>query len=825
MTFLPHSAWLQTADIAKEREHTQFRLFADNISLPVSNKTTLYDATIDAWTKAMKTLDSLVQGEPHRIDDGAVLLGLSAWHLYPDIYSAEVDKLAKQDDPLINFGGIITLGLKNRDDDGRGIFWSLPLSQARYYGDPAVATRHTGLKESQITFDDFTFVVLGSAMGGWQASSFELDVSLDLIRRVFGSLREVSRFISLDRSDEAWLAALDAAAFEYSRSRDITRLQLTRLINFGQRRCIRFLSRDCDRPAPVFGLTNLVSLMEAFSSDNFGRIALLRVWANMILDPEILPFCTIRYFARQEMGISRRATFAKVTQSEHSYRPNKRQRRDSQPTGHQSATLDTAPHWQDDTDDMDAHILFNDPFWTGFAKGDEEYDSKADVVIPSTNGEEREHHYYVCGRSDLAAVYVNRSCERGIPQRDVNTLTLTELTSLIKTGVLSELQIVRGLHTTLQQFSDGHYFRSLRAFDAAKQLYSGLNGARVDLQVTSRILNTARWWTKMSSATKSILPVTLACITYFESGGLDIDPDSIGSHTFALCHLGSIFVAASLLADPSGTETHAALLTYPHFAPMQKIIGNVGRPGLGFLVTPANPRMRKVAYDSWHMIAHEPFDGTTQDNFSKTSLHLSFTGYELPLDVGSRGRRDAPGYFLETAVSVYDGREWVADIDVLAALPKFVTLFEVKDCQHSSDVKTTPPRSCHPIVSVDTWLELLDPPGNNAVLRAHKNPIARLAAAALATRRCRETVVLPSVMCWGCHGEKIRLMFLEKPPVASQLEKAKQDFEEDDESPEFYVTWRRDDGSDYAFNMLPVAEEESESGQDISLNGGVILIQ
>lgn len=54
------------------------------------------------------------------------------------------------------------------------------------------------------------------------------------------------------------------------------------------------------------------------------------------------------------------------------------------------------------------------------------------------------------------------------------------------------------------------------------------------------------------------------------------------------------------------------------------------------------------------------------DCFTDTSLHLSFTEYELPVDTGTHGGRDHSAYYLESLVSVCDGQDWIADLDVLS---------------------------------------------------------------------------------------------------------------------------------------------------------------
>ena len=89
----------------------------DNISLPVSTHDNLYTAVIDAWTRALQALENLVKGTPQGTDNGAILLGLSSWHLYPDILLAGSNQYIDQADKLITRGGIITIGLEAKDDD------------------------------------------------------------------------------------------------------------------------------------------------------------------------------------------------------------------------------------------------------------------------------------------------------------------------------------------------------------------------------------------------------------------------------------------------------------------------------------------------------------------------------------------------------------------------------------------------------------------------------------------------------------------------------------------------------------------------------------
>jgi hypothetical protein len=60
-------------------------LIINNINLPVSNNMSVYKSIMDTWGLAMISMNNLVKGISQRVQNGALLLGLSAWHLYPDM--------------------------------------------------------------------------------------------------------------------------------------------------------------------------------------------------------------------------------------------------------------------------------------------------------------------------------------------------------------------------------------------------------------------------------------------------------------------------------------------------------------------------------------------------------------------------------------------------------------------------------------------------------------------------------------------------------------------------------------------------------------------
>jgi hypothetical protein len=196
-----------------------------------------------------------------------------------------------------------------------------------------------------------------------------------------------------------------------------------------------------------------------------------------------------------------------------------------------------------------------------------------------------------------------------------------------------------------------------------------------------------------------------------------MDPANLEG-AMAISHGDSIFVSQRLLLDPSAENPEC---------PVQRIVGNVGKPGLVVLVAPQAPEVRSHAAGSWNLVNHAQFDGKFEDSFSSTTLHLAFTGYELPVDVKERGSRDHEAFLVETLISVYDRGVWIADLDVLKGLEQY----RYGWVDHSTKIPRTVRK---PLISIDNWYELLDKPLSDGVVRARKNAFARLAIATVAAQ-------------------------------------------------------------------------------------------
>ncbi|KAH8878796.1 hypothetical protein GQ53DRAFT_620810, partial [Thozetella sp. PMI_491] len=232
----------------------------------------------------------------------------------------------------------------------------------------------------------------------------------------------------------------------------------------------------------------------------------------------------------------------------------------------------------------------------------------------------------------------------------------------------------------------------------------------------------------------------LACVTMFDTGTLDVSPGEL-TNVFAVSSGNSIYAVSPLLTDPYD-DCRKFELTH--------LIGNIGRAGVAMMIPPTNPRIFKPGLETWNLINHSRFDRTCEDYFSKTSMHLSFTGYEQPVASAiSLGAQDLEACYMEALVSVYDGSKWVADLDVMTGLTssKIDRLTWISPQRRCSHNVTEPPSW----VSIDSWDELVEMTAGCNIVRAHGNSLARLAAAVVSVQKDVEACYLaPAEVCYAC---------------------------------------------------------------------------
>jgi hypothetical protein len=419
-------------------------------------------------------------------------------------------------------------------------------------------------------------------------------------------------------------------------------------------------------------------------------------------------------------------------------------------------------------------------------------------------------------RNKHKAGFETKPCASDLPRLEnalKSTCTMKESLEIFNTGTLDIDQLAfyleylskswlpsdlfkmryRGeLGNLLTQTKEIHpnHITALRGLLLATQIYNKLDGATIPLSILSNPLNSGLWippevgslsdfdaenqqalqrvpsdisvlstsdelnsdtsstseaWESSADDEKFLTrEQTWSCIALFEAG-TNVHPEGL-KHVIAMAWENSIFVTNLLLSDPS--DTHSA-------HSIKRIIGNVGRAGLTMMVAPDKPQIRAPS-NCFSLVNHQEYDGKREDNFEKTSLHLSFTQWNVPLvsaTTSERGAIDQDVFFLESVVSVHDQGVWVADLDVLKLLDSNTATGRSygiinPECHCQSRDTANRVAQC---TSIDTWDELLDLPESVAVFRAKGNWVARLAAVSILRQKANGHIIVcgEGEICWN----------------------------------------------------------------------------
>ena len=299
------------------------------------------------------------------------------------------------------------------------------------------------------------------------------------------------------------------------------------------------------------------------------------------------------------------------------------------------------------------------------------------------------------------------------------------------------------------------YLKSLSALAVAEKVYEPLNEATINPAIVSTPISNTQWAENAVPQVNATARVsinrqaTFACISYLETGCLDLRPSQF-ENVLAISSGDSIYVAAPLLYDPAEEQSEHAI---------RRLSGNVGKAGLILLVPPADPQVLQTSIDQWKIIDRNNFTGKFENTFTGTSLHLSFTDWSIPVDVGEtgRGRRDAEAHLVESLVSVHDRSRWIADLDVLGALSKGSSqpdhkVFYRPRCKHANATALDPTTATQNLVTINNWEEFLEHPECPAVAMAHDNWEAKLALAVLGVRR-GDRVYVNDMICRECFAD------------------------------------------------------------------------
>ena len=385
---------------------------------------------------------------------------------------------------------------------------------------------------------------------------------------------------------------------------------------------------------------------------------------------------------------------------------------------------------------------------------------------PCQNTNQTPWFHYLYGDINGAAIFVLEG--KGVLISLIRTVKQDSLDmySLFEAERMEPYTVVRQLaeHFQTAEVETDPYMQSAKAVSTAAMIYRNFPDATIDIRVLQCRLWQSQWvrstashisrsqyqMTTAHATPPSLKPYSLdqacafACVTMFESGHYDINPVEL-ENVMALSSGDSLYVGAVLLCDPSVNSSAGTI---------KRIAGNIGRPGIAFLVPPVEPLIKSVSINEWPQLGQVEFDGELKDCFKSTSLHLSFTGASTPVNVKFSGVQDTDVHILETLVSVHDGGKWIADLNILKTFRSFELLC-IPLCanrQHRSE-KMSPSDQ---MTSIETWLAMIDELDRCiCFVQTRGNWEARLAATSISVAKGYLTVVLPKEVCWKCYDDNI----------------------------------------------------------------------
>ncbi len=819
-------AWLQVADNSSvKQQQKRVELIANNLSVAVqtqvtpdgmtisaSGKRMVYGSVLHNFRTALLALDSLVSGKPQRILDGGVLLGLTSWHLYPDlVILGPKTKDVFQKDLLVAPCGVATLSIAyDEDPNGNqdGVYWSLPLSSLRYYG--TVQRERSSFRDSKkLSFPEFQALILGASLGSldglsaaagilkciWKFSFSVYQDTLQKVQRTPACLdwSVKSHVINMDIGKPMWempkegipqlgtvmehlhiLSPLIGGIELYLSGAKEESAKALQLIRYGANSAASWIGnkRHSSDP-PFFGVADLAFTLGAIRTSGDRVRVLKRIWQSHCSPSE---GCIIRFYREDNTWSYTSLSSAKCATS------GKRSRREYESEVYETDTIRIP-----DDEDWTFVSSKSDGFQFGSVSGDYYACDVPESINDELHGDSFDAFIrdepkmatpviwdLVLGNHGLAGVYARRDstpiAREYIPR---STVPLPDLLELASYGCLDLGMVMEGIKGFLATHRPDHHFSLLALGRIIEHHKRDLPHIKVPMSVIKQSPWTWSWtgvvveelksqhYTAASLARDGIItdkiypsPLTrqqaFASILQFESGTLSVQVDEMDK-VMAISSGNSLFIAQRLLSDPIPPDNMASCAVAHAF-------GNVGKPGIALLFAPEQPLVRDHDVERWQVVNHNLFDGSQAGGvFDGSSLHMSFTGWEGPLRVrGPSAFRGMEAYNLETRISMYDQGEWVADLNILESLTSSPNLrvcgVHCRQCGHDPSIAA----SGAELVSIDCWEELLSTADKPMVLRSGSSWMVRLTGVSIAYSRGFRCFLLPvhKEFCWTCVVEE-----------------------------------------------------------------------
>ncbi|KAF3022067.1 hypothetical protein E8E14_013357 [Neopestalotiopsis sp. 37M] len=676
-------AWLQTADAVMRNKQTQLRLILKNINMSMGSETVVLISVIDKWVQALNTMERLITGVPQEVQDGSAIIGLAAWHIYPNIEvfgSRNVE--VHMDDPLVSPGGVLTLGCSpSATSHSSGVSWSLSLAQYKYYGQPVRREGNFKPDPTKITFKELMLATLGAVLHRWdvptnQTATMEALEFIDILSAQASDIKDVELLSAEFNQKIEGLRLLFEATMEWSKNDEPS----LSLINLGRNRA-DFIPSSSKIPKEA-GANGVNPPFE--QGEPPAKKQSVNCHARWLL----------HYSGETE-------TPKEIIYKNHDYSIY-------------------AP-------DIRPNVVNRNP-----------RDERQRIPMAQWFGDRNKAAIFVA--VNPAIIYV--SGDTSVAHLPVPRITEEDILWCLQYEYLAPRKILElddSISKTLQYLA--------MAYTGA---FKTIKGPVIQVQTLEKPLLGANCLKNVRNAHEQ-QQIKISILAYFVAGH-DIQHVRIPNNIVGISFGDSIFVPHRLLHDPLMLSDPQAFV---------RILGNIGKPGFVMFFSVLDPMTSQLDPSFWRVVNPRHFDGMAVNLFQNTSMHLSFTNWERPLErYESTGDRDVQTFLMESVISIREKGVWIGDVDVMAALesPHIYRLPEQEPCNHPKPAK---PDSN--MASIESWDELREIRSGIVVVRANGNWLARLATTAYVAQcaqkergNARRITLCPPSVCWTCLEPYIR---------------------------------------------------------------------
>lgn len=213
---------------------------------------------------------------PQAVNNGAAMIGLTAWHLYPDmaIFGNKTVEVYMKD-KLIATGGVLTLGFSHPPHGMTpGIHWSLSLARLRHYGHPVSSVGLLSSDPNRLSFRQLQVTTIGAILGHWRVSPMEISPWVEVLHKIGQVLGTRSKGRKIDR----WIDMLVDGTSLYLQAKGYAKDLVVKLVNLGRKRSSDFLPHNSEHRFiswPFFRLLEINSILACMKGPQ-ERILFLR---------------------------------------------------------------------------------------------------------------------------------------------------------------------------------------------------------------------------------------------------------------------------------------------------------------------------------------------------------------------------------------------------------------------------------------------------------------------------------------------------------------------------------------------------------------------